>query len=76
MFENGALREIFGLKRDEVTGEWRRLHFEELHAASSPNIIPVIQSRRMRRAEHVVCMGDRKVSYKDLVRISEGTNHL
>ena len=43
MFENRVLREIFGPKRDEVTGEWRTLYIEELHAASSPNIISVIK---------------------------------
>jgi hypothetical protein len=43
----GAERKIFGPKRDEVTGEWRRLHNEELHYLSSPNIIRVIKSRRM-----------------------------
>jgi hypothetical protein len=49
----GVLREIFGLKRDEVTGEWKRLHKEELYAGSSPNNIPVITSRRMRWAGNV-----------------------
>jgi hypothetical protein len=49
VFENGVLRKIFGLKRDEVTGEWRRLHSEELYDQYySPNIIPVIKSTEMR----------------------------
>jgi hypothetical protein len=49
MFENRALRQIFGPKRDEVTGEWRRLHNEELYGLCfSPNIIRVIKSIRMR----------------------------
>jgi hypothetical protein len=49
VFENGVLRRIFGLKRDEVTGEWRKLHKEELRDLySSPNIIRIIKSRRMR----------------------------
>jgi hypothetical protein len=49
MFENRVLRRIFGPKRDEVTGEWRKLHNEELHNLySSPNIIRTIKSRRMR----------------------------
>ena len=53
VFENRALRRIFWSKRDEVTGEWRRLHNEELYALYLPNIIRVIKSRRMRLAEHV-----------------------
>jgi len=54
VFENRVLRRIFGLKRDEVTGEWRRLYNEELNDLySSPNIARLIKSRRMRRAEHV-----------------------
>jgi hypothetical protein len=58
MFENRVLRRIFGSKRDEVTGAWRKLHNEELHNLySSPNIIGMIKSRRMRCAEHVAeCM--------------------
>ena len=58
VFENRVLRRIFGPKRDEVTGEWRKLHNEELNDLYySPNIVLVIKSRRMRRAVHVVCMG-------------------
>jgi hypothetical protein len=54
MFENRELRRIFGPKRDEVTGEWRKLHNEELHNLnSSPNIIRMIKSSRMRWAGHV-----------------------
>jgi hypothetical protein len=54
VFENRVLRRIFGPKRDEVTGEWRRLHKEELNDLySPPNIIRVIKSRRMRCAGHV-----------------------
>jgi hypothetical protein len=58
MFENKVLRRIFGQKRDEVTGGWRQLHNEELHDLySSPNIIRMIKSRRMRWAGHVARMG-------------------
>jgi len=55
VFENRVLRRIFGPKRDEVTGRWRRLHKEELH--SSQNIFRVIKSRRVRWAGHVARMG-------------------
>jgi len=64
VFENGVSRKMFGPKRDEVTSEWRKLHNEELNDLySSPNNIQVIKSRRMRRAGHVACMGDRKGVY-------------
>ena len=54
MFGNRLLRGIFGPKRDEVTGEWRKLHIDELNVLySSPNIVWVIKSRRMRWAEHI-----------------------
>jgi hypothetical protein len=58
VFENKVLRRIFGPKRDEVTGEWRRLHNNELYVLyPSPNIIWVIESRRLRWAGHVARMG-------------------
>jgi hypothetical protein len=58
VFENKVLRRIFGPDRDEVTGKWRRLHNKELYALySSPSIIVVIQSRRLRWAGRVVRMG-------------------
>jgi len=58
VFENRVLREIFGPKRDEVKGEWRKVHNEELNDLYSlPNIVRVINSRKMRWAGHVVRMG-------------------
>ena len=58
MFEKNVLRRIFGPKRDEVTGEWRKLNNEELNDLyCSPNIIGGIKSKRMRWAEHVARMG-------------------
>jgi hypothetical protein len=59
VFENGVLRRIFGPERDEVTGEWRKLHSEELHILySSANIIRQMNSGRMRWAGHVARMGE------------------
>jgi hypothetical protein len=61
VFENRVLRRIFGPKRDEVTGEWRKLHNEELRDLYfSPSIIRIIKSRWMRWAGHVVRMGRRE----------------
>jgi hypothetical protein len=68
VFEIRVRRRIFGPKKDEVTGEWRRLPNEELHDLySSPNIIHMIKSRRMRWVGHVACMGDRRGIYRVLV---------
>jgi len=68
VFENMVLRKIFGPRKDEVTGEWRRLHNEELNDLySSPNIVRVIKSRRMRCAGHVACMGEERWVYRVLV---------
>jgi hypothetical protein len=62
VFENRVLRRIFGPKRDEVTGDWRKLHNYELHNLySSPNIIKMIKSRRMRWTGHVARMGRRRM---------------
>jgi len=75
--ENRVLRRIFGPRRDEVTGEWRKLHNEELNDLySSPNIFRVIKSRRMRWRGHVVCMADRRGIYRILVGKPEGKRPL
>jgi hypothetical protein len=64
-FENRVLRRIFWAKSDEVTGEWRRLHNKELYDVySSPNIIRVIKSRRLRWAAHVARLGERRGAYR------------
>jgi hypothetical protein len=77
VFENRVLRRIFGPKRDEVTGECRRLHNKELHALyTSPNIIRVIKSRRLRWAGHVACMGERRGAYRALMWKPEGRRPL
>jgi hypothetical protein len=77
VFENRVLRRIFGPRRDKVMGEWRRLHNEELNDQySSPNIIQVIKSRRMRWAGHVARMGERKVAYRVLVGKQIGRAHV
>jgi hypothetical protein len=62
VFENRVLRRIFGPKRDEVTSEWRKLYNKELHDLySSPSIIRIIKSRRMRWARHAARMGSRRM---------------
>jgi hypothetical protein len=73
VFENRVLREIFGPKRDEVTGEWRKFHNRELHILySSPDIIRRIKSRRMRWAGHVARMGEGRNVYRVLMGKPEG----
>ena len=73
VFENSVLRRIFGPKRDEVTGEWRNLHnLERNDLYSSPNIVRVIKSRRMRWAGPVAGMGKRRGVYRVLVGKPEG----
>ena len=77
VFENRVLRRIFGPKREKVTGEWRKLHNEELNDLyNSPNIIRVIKSRRMRWAGHVVSMGKKRGVYKVLAGKPEGKRPL
>jgi len=73
VIDNRVLRRKFGPKRDEVTGEWRKLHIEELNGLyCSPNITWVIKSRRMRWARHLARMGERRGVYRVLVGKSEG----
>jgi hypothetical protein len=76
MFENRVLR-VFGPKRDEVTGEWRKLHNEELNDLYSlPNIVWVVKLRRMRWAGHVAHMGEDRGVYRVLVGKPEGKRPL
>jgi hypothetical protein len=71
------IRRIFGPKRDEVTGEWRRLHNKELYALYfSPNIVWVMKSRRLRWAGHVARMGERRGAYRAFVGKPEGRRPL
>jgi hypothetical protein len=77
VFENRVLRKISGSKRDEVVGEWRRRHNEELNDLYfAPNNIRVIKSRRMRWAGHVASMGKRRRPYRVLVGKLEGQRQL
>ena len=76
MFENMVLRTIFEPRRDEVTGEWRRLHNEELNDLySSPNNVREIKSRRMRWTGHVAPMGEERGAYRFLVGKLEERDH-
>ena len=77
MFETRVLRRVFGPKMDEVTGEWRKLHNEELRDLYSlPNIVRVVKSRRMRWAGHVACMVEGGVVHRVLVGKPEGKRSL
>jgi hypothetical protein len=77
VFENRVLRRIFGPKRDEVTGEWRKLHNKELrNLYSSPSIIRVFKSRRMGCAGHVARMVEKRNVYRLLVGNPEGKRPL
>jgi hypothetical protein len=77
MFEIRVLRRIFGPKRDEVTGEWRKLHNGDLHSLySSPDIIRQVKSRRMKWARHVARMGEERKVYRVWVGKPEGRTPL
>jgi hypothetical protein len=77
VFENRALRRIFGLKRNKVIGGWRKLHDEELcDLYSSSSIIRIIKLRRMRWAGHVVQLGEKRNAYRLLVGEPEGKRPL
>jgi len=77
VFKNMVLRRIFGPRRDGVTGEWRRLHNEELNDLyASPNIVRVIKSRRMRWAGNVARMGEERGVYRVLVGKPDGKRPL
>jgi hypothetical protein len=77
VFEKRVLRRIFGPKRDEVVGEWRELHSEELHNLYlSPDIIRQSKSRRIKWTEHIACMREEIKLYKVLVGKTEGKRPL
>jgi hypothetical protein len=77
VFENRVLRRIFGPKRNEVTGGWRKMHDEELHGLySSPSIVKVIKARKMRWAGYVARMGEVRGAYNILVGRPEGRRPL
>jgi hypothetical protein len=77
VFENRVLKKISGPKRDEVAGEWVKLHNEELHYLySTPIIIRMIKARRMRLAEHVARTGEKRNAYRLLVGKPEGKRPL
>jgi hypothetical protein len=76
VFENRVLRRIFGPMIDEMMGDWRKLHNEELHNLySSPNIIRMIKSRRIRWARHVARMGEKRNAYRILVGSQKERDH-
>jgi hypothetical protein len=71
-----VLKRIFGPNRDEMAGDWRKLHKEELHNLySSPSIIRMIKSRRMRLVEHVTRIGEKRNAYRILVGKPGGKSH-
>jgi hypothetical protein len=77
VFENRVLGKIFGPKKGEVIGQWRKLHHEELnYLYSSPVIVRVVKSRRIRLAGHVTRIGEKRSVYRVLMGKSEGKNSL
>ena len=77
VFENKVLRKIYGPKRDEMTGEWRRLHNEELHGLyDSPDVVRIMKSRRLRWSDHVARMREKRRLYSIVVRKPEGKRPL
>jgi hypothetical protein len=77
VFENNVLRKIYGPKRDEITGEWRRLHNEELHQLhDSAHDIRIMKSRRLRWAVHVARLGEKRRFYSIIVGKPEGKRPL
>jgi hypothetical protein len=77
VFQKRVLRRKFGPKRDEVTGKWRKLHNEQLHNLySSPHVIRMIKSRRMRWAGHAARIGERRSAYRISVGKPEGKRPL
>ena len=77
VFENSVLRRVFGPKRDEVTREWRKLHYEELSDLYSlPNIVRVVKSKRMRWVGHVARTGEGRGVHRVLVGKPEGKRPL
>jgi len=77
VFENRVLRRVLGPKRDDVTGEWRKLHNEEISDLYSlPNIVRVVKSRRMRLVRHVASMGEGRGVHRVLVGKHEGKRPL
>jgi hypothetical protein len=76
VFDNRVLRRIFVPNKDEVTGDLRKLHNEELYNLySSPNIITMIKSGKMRWAGHVIQMGETRNAYRILVKIKKKRDH-
>jgi hypothetical protein len=76
MISSVMMRSVFGPKRDEVTGEWRKLHNQDLNDLYPlPNIVRVVKSRRMRWAEHVAHMGEERGVHRVVVRKPEGKSH-